>query len=97
MLSNCKENTSLYAKAVKVSHPKHCGPKIAYLTTISVGLRFLSDFELLSVKNCSLYHEKLFIQEFKDISSQVLNKKISASDVMEAVRGHFCFYGMNGI
>ena len=83
MLSNCKENTSLYAKAVKVSHPKHCGPKIAYLTTISVGLRFLSDFELLSVKNCSLYHEKLFIQEFKDISKQPGSRRKSIIHIIK--------------
>ena len=83
MLSNCKENTSLYAKAVKVSHPKHCGPKIAYLTTISVGLRFLSDFELLSVKNCSLYHEKLFIQKFKDISKQPGSRRKSIIHIIK--------------
>ena len=45
----------------------------AHLTTISVELGFLWDFVLLSLKTCSLYHEKLFIQKFKDISSQVLN------------------------
>ena len=47
----------------------------------------MGDFELLSVKNCSLCHEKLFIQELKDISSQVLNYFFSASDIIEAVRG----------
>ena len=83
MLSNCKENTSLYAKAVKVSHPKHCGPKIAYLTTISVELRFMGDFELLSVKNCSLYHEKLFIQEFKDISKQPGSRRKSIIHIIK--------------
>ena len=32
-----------------------------YLTVISVELRFLGDFELFSLKACSLYHEKLLI------------------------------------
>ena len=50
---------------------------------------------LLSLTTCSLYHEKLFILKFKVISSQVLNNFFSASDIMEAVRGRFCFYGMN--
>ena len=31
------------------------------------------------------------------ISSQVLSNFFSASDIIEAVRGHFCFYGMNAI
>ena len=32
------------------------------LTTITVELGFLGKFVLLSLKTCSLYHEKLFIQ-----------------------------------
>ena len=63
-----------------------------YLTTITVELGFLGKFVLLSLKTCSLYHENLSIQKFKVISSQVLNNFFSASDIMEAVRGHFCFY-----
>ena len=63
-----------------------------YLTTISTELGFLGNFVLLLLKTCSLYHEKLFIQKFKDINSQVLNNFFSASDIMGAVRGHFCFY-----
>ena len=63
-----------------------------YLTTIPVEPGFLWDFDLLSLKTCSLYHEQIFIQKFKDISSQVLNNIFSASDIMEAVRGSFCFY-----
>ena len=43
---------------------------VTYLTTIT---GFLWEFIHLSLKTCSLYHEKLFIQKFKDISSQVLN------------------------
>ena len=70
---------------------------MVYLTTIAVELGFLWEFELLKFKTCSLYHEKLFIQKFKVISSQVLNKFLSASDIMEAVRGRFHFYGTNAI
>ena len=63
-----------------------------HLNTISVELEFLWDFVLLSLKTCSVYHEKLFIQVVNDISSQVFNNFISASDFMEAVRGCLCFY-----
>ena len=63
-----------------------------YLTTITVEVGFLRDFVLLKLKTCSLYHENLFIQKFKVISSQVFNNFFSASDIMEAVRGRFCFY-----
>ena len=42
-----------------------------------------------------LYHENLFIQKFKDIRTQVHNNFFSTSDIMEAVRGRFRFYGMN--
>ena len=66
--------------------------KSPYLTTISIELGFLWDFVLLSLKTCSLYHEKLFIQVVNDISTQVFNNFFSASDIMEAVRGHLCFY-----
>jgi hypothetical protein len=59
------------------------------LTTISVELGFLWDFVLLSLKTCSLYHEKLFIQVVNDISTQVFNNFFSASDIMDAVRGRF--------
>ena len=59
------------------------------LTTITTGLGFLWEFERLSLKTCSLYHEKLFIQVVNDISSQVFNNFFSASDIMEAVRGRF--------
>jgi hypothetical protein len=68
-----------------------------HLTTISTELGFLWDFVLLKFKTCSLYHENLFIQKFKFIRSQVLNNFFSTSDNMEAVRGRFSFYGMNGI
>ena len=62
------------------------------LTTISIELEFLWDFVRLSLKTCSLYYEKLFIQEVNDISIQVFNIFFSASDIMEAVRGRLCFY-----
>ena len=65
---------------------------LANLTTITVELGFLWNFVLLLLKTCSLYHEKLFIQKVNDISSQVFNNFFSASDIMEAVRGRFCFY-----
>ena len=70
---------------------------IGNLTTIPVEPGFLWDFVFLSLKTCSLYHEKLFIQKVQVISSQVLNNFFSASDIMEAVRGLFRFYGMNAI
>jgi hypothetical protein len=54
-------------------------------------------FEVLKLKTCSLYHENLLLQKFNDIYTQVLTYIYSASDIMEAVRGHFCFYGMNAI
>jgi hypothetical protein len=68
-----------------------------YINSIPVELGFLWDFEVLKFKTCPLYHEKLFIHKFKVLSSQVLNNFFSASGIMEAVRGHFRFYGMNAI
>ena len=63
------------------------------LTTITVELGFLGDFfDLLLLKTCLVYHEKLFIQNVDDISSQVFNNFFSASAIMEAVSGCFCFY-----
>ena len=55
----------------------------------------MGEFGLLKLKTCSLYHEILFIQKVKVISTQVLNNFFSASDIMEAVRGHLYFYGIN--
>ena len=43
------------------------------LTTITTGPGFLWDFVRLSLKTCSFYHEKLFIQVVNDIGSQVFN------------------------
>ena len=60
--------------------------------SITVELGFLGKFVLLSLKTCTLYHEKLFIQKVNDISSQVFNNFFSASDIMEAVRGRFCVW-----
>ena len=65
------------------------------LTTIPFEPGFLWEFVLLKLKICSLYHEKLFIQKFNDMITQVLNGYFSASDIMEAVRGHFLFYAMD--
>ena len=53
------------------------------------------EFRPSKTQTCSLYHENLFIQKVKVISTQVLNNFFSASDIMEAVRGHFHFYGIN--
>ena len=63
-----------------------------YLTTITTGPGFLGNFVRLSLKTCSLYHEKLFIQVVNDITSQVFNNFFSASDIMEAVTGRFCVW-----
>ena len=62
------------------------------LTTISTELGYLWEFVRLSLKTCSFYHEKLFIQVVNDIRTQVFNNFFSASDIMEAVRGRLCFY-----
>ena len=35
------------------------------------------------------------IQKVNDMNTQVLNDFFSVSDIMEAVRGHLCFYDMN--
>ena len=59
---------------------KFSNEEYKYLTTITVELGFLWDFVLFKLKTCSLYHENLFIQKFKVISSQVLNNFFSASD-----------------
>ena len=61
------------------------------LTTISTEPKILWEFGLQKLKTYSLYHENLFIQKVKVLSTQVLNNFFSASDIMEAVRG-FCFY-----
>ena len=65
------------------------------LTTISTEPKILWEFGRQELKTCSLYHENLFIQKVKVISTQVLNNFFSASDIMEAVRGRFHFYGIN--
>ena len=66
--------------------------KLPHLTTIPVEPGFLWEFVRLSLKTCSFYHEKLFIQVVNDIRTQVFNNFFSASDIMEAVRGRLCFY-----
>ena len=63
--------------------------QVLNLTTITTGPGFLWEFVRLSLKTCSLYHENLFIQVVNDISSQVFNSFFSASDIMEAIKGHF--------
>ena len=40
--------------------------------TISPKLGVSTEFELLKLKNCSLYHENLLLQKFIDVITQVL-------------------------
>ena len=65
---------------------------VIYLTTITTGPGFLCEFVRLSLKTCSVYHEKLSIQVVNGISSQIFNNYFSASDrrLSEAVS----VYGM---
>ena len=62
-----------------LEHKVHCNPiqgrtgnNQGYLTTIPVDLGFLWYFEVLKLKTCSLYHEKLLLQKFNDMYAQVL-------------------------
>ena len=66
-----------------------------HLTTIPVEPKILTKFKVLKLKNCSLYHENLLLQKFNDMYTQVLKYFFTASDIMEVIRGHFRFYGMN--
>jgi hypothetical protein len=66
-----------------------------YLTTIPVEPKILAEPILLKIKTYSLYHENLDLQKFNDKYTQVPTYFFSASDIMEAVRGHFRFYGIN--
>ena len=69
------------------------GMIVVNITTIPVEQKILTKFGLLKLKTCSLYNENLLLQKFDDMITQVF----SGSDTMEAVRGRFSFYGMNGI
>ena len=53
--------------------------------------------EVLKLKTCSLYHENQLLQKVNVMYTQVLTYFFSTSDIMEAVRGRFRFYGMNAI
>ena len=55
------------------------GMIVVNITTIPVEQKILTKFGLLKLKTCSLYHEILFIQKVKVISTQVLNNFFSAS------------------
>ena len=55
------------------------------LTAIPVGLGFLWDFVFLKLKTCSLVYEKLLIQKFNDMITQVIQSIFSASDIMEHI------------
>ena len=61
-----------------------------YHTTISVELGVSTEFEVLKLKTCSLYHKNLLLQKFNDMITQVL-KNFFQHDIMEAIRGRFCF------
>jgi hypothetical protein len=55
---------------------------------------FLLKFEVLKLKTCSLYHEKLFIQTLSDMINQILNRFFSASDFhtfYDSKKKHFEF------
>ena len=52
----------------------------------SVELEVSCKFEVLKLKTCLLYHEKLLLQKFNDMITQVLKELFSASDIMEALR-----------
>ena len=66
--------------------------RLIHLTTISTEPKVLWEFGLQKLKTCSFYHENLFLQKVKVISTQVLNNFFSASDIMEAVRGCFVLW-----
>ena len=78
-----------------VKKRRELNQKIVHLTTISTEPKILWELGLQKLKTCSLYHENIFIQKVKVISTQVLNNFFSASDIMEAVRDRFHFYGIN--
>ena len=67
------------------------------VTTIPVESKVLAEVEVLKLKTCRLYHENILLQKIKDMIIHVLKNVFSASDIIEAVRGHFCFYGMNAM
>ena len=45
-----------------------------YHTTISVKLGVSTEFEVLKLKTCSLYHKNLLLQKFNDMITQVLKE-----------------------
>ena len=61
------------------------------LTTIPVVVGVQTESVPLKLNTCSLYHENLLLQKFNDMITQALKYFSSASDIMEAVRGHFRF------
>ena len=63
---------------------------------MAVGALF-TESEVLKLKTRSLYHDNLLLQKFNDMITHVHKYFLSASNIMEAVRGHFRFYGMNVI
>jgi hypothetical protein len=51
---------------------KYNKKKCQYHDTISVELGVSGVFEVLKLKTCSLYHEKLLLQKFNDMITQVI-------------------------
>ena len=64
-----------------------------YLTTFPVKSNIMTEFKVLKLKTCSFYQDKLLLQKINDRIIHVLKYNFSASDIMEAVRGCFLFYG----
>ena len=73
---------------------------ISYIFYVSHMRQFLYYFYLSCasiLKACQLYHENLLLQKINDMIIHVLKNFFSASDIKEAVRGHFRLCCMNAI
>ena len=70
---------------------------MSYLTTIGGRWYFDMAFGLQRLTNQSLCNTIILLQKFNDMTlgGRFSTSLFSASDIMEAVRGHFRFYGMN--
>ena len=69
---------------------------VIYLTTIPIEPKILTEFGLLKLKICSLYHENLLLQKLNDMITQVLKYFFSTSDIMEAIMRPFLFLWYEG-
>ena len=43
-----------------------------YLTTIPIEPKILTEFEVLKLKTCSLYHENLLLQKLSDMYTMAI-------------------------